>query len=263
MGDAGSQRVDLVEVFSSFQGEGPHVGRSTLFVRLAGCDLRCAWCDSPGTWLPGNVARVETSPASGERERVASPVELSHLIPWLERLEAPRHRFVSLTGGEPLLQPAAVGGIARWVRERGGRVLLETHGLHGEAMARVARDIDVVSMDWKLASDVRRASEPKGVPARPFHAEHERFLRAARDAGEVYVKLVVTAASRDEEIDEACRRIASIDRSVALVIQPVTPFATVKEAPDVRRLLGWLRRCEAVLDDVRLIPQTHKVIGAP
>ena len=44
--------ANLVEIFSSIQGEGPHVGESTLFVRFGACDLRCRWCDSPHTWRP-------------------------------------------------------------------------------------------------------------------------------------------------------------------------------------------------------------------
>ncbi|MGE4653124.1 MAG: 7-carboxy-7-deazaguanine synthase QueE, partial [Myxococcota bacterium] len=51
--------ANLVEVFSSIQGEGPHVGASTVFVRFGGCDLRCAWCDSPHTWLPSKRCRLE------------------------------------------------------------------------------------------------------------------------------------------------------------------------------------------------------------
>ena len=42
--------VQLVEMFSSVQGEGPELGARTLFVRFAECDLRCAWCDTPHSW---------------------------------------------------------------------------------------------------------------------------------------------------------------------------------------------------------------------
>jgi organic radical activating enzyme len=59
--------ANLVEIFSSFQGEGPHVGCSTLFVRFGACDLRCRWCDSPHTWKAGPRCRIE-DPARGERE---------------------------------------------------------------------------------------------------------------------------------------------------------------------------------------------------
>ncbi len=254
--------IDLVEVFSSFQGEGPWVGASTLFVRLGGCDLRCAWCDSPETWIPGRRARIETTPGGGVFEEVESPIAFDALRAWLERLDAGRHRFVALTGGEPLLQPEAVSALARAARALGSRAYLETHGLCTDAMAAVAADIDVVSMDWKLASDVRRASDPKGAPPRPFHDEHARFLAAARSVLGVYVKVVVTPASLDEELDEVCRRMAEIDRAIPLVLQPVTPFGAVESSPDPATLLRWLARCEARLDDVRIIPQTHKTIGA-
>ncbi|MGH0034694.1 MAG: 7-carboxy-7-deazaguanine synthase QueE [Myxococcota bacterium] len=253
--------IDWVEIFSSYQGEGPYVGASTLFVRLAGCDLRCAWCDSPETWRPSSRARAETRRGSGEFDPAASPIGAAELAGHLERLEAGRHRFVSITGGEPLLQPEAVLAIAEVVRGLGGRVFLETHGLCANAMARVAGAVDVVSMDWKLASDVRRASEPRRGTPEPFHAEHTRFLEAARAAGEVNVKLVLTRASRDDEIDEVVRRIAGIDPAVPLILQPVTPFGAVVESVLPERLLGWQRRAEQTLADVRIIPQTHKLVG--
>jgi organic radical activating enzyme len=254
-------QVDWVEMFSSFQGEGPHVGRSTLFVRLGGCDLRCAWCDSPGTWIPPTEARVETERGSGRFEKAESPIAIETLVAHLERLEAGRHRFVSLTGGEPLLQPEAVVALADAAHRLGARVLLETHGLCTEAMAAVAPHVDVVSMDWKLASDVRRASDPKGSTPEPFHDEHARFLEAARAAGEVIVKVVVTADSREEELDEVVRRLAAHPHPPVLVLQPVTPFGAVKERVDPERMLAWQRRAEERLPDVRVIPQTHKQVG--
>jgi pyruvate-formate lyase-activating enzyme len=172
------------------------------------------------------------------------------------------HRFASLTGGEPLLQPEAVRELASALRERGPRVLLETHGLLSEALERVVDCVDVVSMDWKLASDVRRAGERRG-PAQPFHGEHERFLRVARRAPEVVVKVVVTPASQDEELDEMARRIAGVDASLPVVVQPVTPFGPVKAAPSAARLLALVARLSRTLAHVRLIPQTHRLLGAP
>ena len=59
--------MNLVEVFSSVQGEGTHVGETTLFVRFGECDLRCRWCDSPHTWQPARVCCFETHRGSGEQ----------------------------------------------------------------------------------------------------------------------------------------------------------------------------------------------------
>ena len=251
--------ANLVEIFSSFQGEGPHVGASTLFVRFGACDLRCRWCDSPHTWKAGPLCRIE-DPARGERE-IANPVPLAEVAAAAEALHVERHRFVSLTGGEPLLQPEAVRAIAHVLRARGPRILLETHGLATAALEHAIDAIDVVSMDWKLASEVERADHPRGAAREEFHAEHAAFLRIALRAGETYVKVVVTPATRDEELDALARHLAAVDPAVPLVIQPVTPRGAVKQSPAPAQLLAWQRQLEATLRDVRVIPQTHAQLG--
>jgi len=251
--------ANLVEIFSSFQGEGPHVGRSTLFVRFGACDLRCRWCDSPHTWKAGPRCRIE-DPARGERV-LDNPVPLKEVVAAANALHVERHRFVSLTGGEPLLQPEAVRAIAGALRGRGPRILLETHGLATAALERVIDAIDVVSMDWKLASEVERADHPRGAAREEFHAEHAAFLRIALRAGETYVKVVVTPATRDEELDALAQHLAAVDPAVPLVIQPVTPRGPVKESPPAAQLLAWQARLERQLRDVRVIPQTHPGLG--
>jgi len=160
--------LNLVEVFWSVQGEGVHVGEPSVFVRLGECDLRCSWCDSPDTWKRAQRCRLETLPGSGRFDDVPNPVSVEATVSAVERLFArdpgaipSRGGLVSITGGEPLLQPDAVRALARALRARGLRTLLETHGLLGEALTSVVTDIDVVSMDWKLASSVRRASDPR------------------------------------------------------------------------------------------------------
>jgi pyruvate-formate lyase-activating enzyme len=122
--------------------------------------------------------------------------------------------------------------------------------------------VDVVSMDWKLASDVRREDEPRGAPGAPFHGEHERFLRAAREGAEVVVKLVVTPASEDAELDEALERIAAVDPATPVVLQPVTPVGPVRERPTAERMLALEARFSRRLADVRVVPQTHPIWGA-
>jgi 7-carboxy-7-deazaguanine synthase len=252
---------NLVEIFASAQGEGPYVGRSTVFVRFGECDLRCLWCDSPGTWKPAAECRVERSAGSGDFETLANPVSVERALAAIDALRPSPASDVSLTGGEPLLQPDDVAALAGGIRERGMRVYLETHGLAVAALERVVDTVDFVSMDWKLESDVRWADKSRrGTPG--FGELHERFLRTARAGAEVYVKVVVTPNTRPEEIDALCARIAAVDPAVPLVLQPVTPMGGVKTAPEARAMLETLWRCEARLPDVRLIPQTHRSYGA-
>jgi organic radical activating enzyme len=251
--------ADLVEIFASVQGEGPHVGRSTLFVRFGGCDLRCRWCDSPHTWQPSARARLPR--ADGGFDELPNPVAIERIVAAAETLGFERLAFVSLTGGEPLLQPDALRATADALRGRGPRLLLETHGLAHAALERVVDAIDVVSMDWKLASEVWRASDPPREAPRPYHAEHAAFLRVARRAPEVYVKAVVTPATRDDELDAMAEAIAGVDRRVPLILQPVTPRGAVSERPSGAQLVGWHRRLERTLADVRTIPQAHPLLG--
>jgi organic radical activating enzyme len=254
---------NFVEVFSSVQGEGPHVGASTLFVRLGVCDLRCRWCDSPHTWRAAETCRVQLARGGDEHRAIANPVTVSAIVEAAVALELERHAFVSLTGGEPLLQPDVVHALAGSLRKRGPRIHLETHGLATAALAQVVDLVDVVSMDWKLVSDVRREGESFKEARADFHDEHEAFLRIGTRAPEVYAKIVVTTATRDEEVLEAARRIARVAKDTLLVLQPVTPRGPVTERPGATQMLRLGAAAETILPNVRVIPQTHPIYGAP
>ena len=160
---------------------------------------------------------------------------------------------------------AAVCELASSLRVRGSRVLLETHGLAVEAVSTAAGVVDVVSMDWKLSSNVRRESDARHGPVADFHDAHEAFLKRALESvtagATVYVKAVVTSSTRDDELREMSERIARVSVKTPLILQPVTPSGPVREAPAVERMFACLRLCQERLADVRLIPQTHKSLG--
>lgn len=94
------------EIFYSIQGESTYSGRPCVFVRLAGCDLRCSWCDTPYAFNEGRKMSIDE--VLQEVDRYGSPL-------------------VELTGGEPLLQPDVYPLMARLI-ESGRTVLLETGG---------------------------------------------------------------------------------------------------------------------------------------
>jgi organic radical activating enzyme len=255
--------LNLVEIFSSVQGEGLYVGAPTVFVRFGGCDLRCSWCDSPHTWRPASRCRIEERPGSAVFRERECPVPVADAEAAIAALGPAAGDFVSLTGGEPLLQPDALLELAEALRLRGLRVYLETHGLAVEALEQVCGHVDVVSMDWKLASDVRREGEAARTgAARSFHDLHQRFLEVATRRSETLVKIVVTLNSSDQEIAEVCRRISASAPATPLVLQPVTPFGKVRDTPSASRLLSLVRQCRESLETVRLVPQTHKVYEA-
>ncbi len=254
-------QASLVEIFASAQGEGPEVGRSTVFVRFGGCDLRCRWCDSPGTWKKSSSYRIEVAPGSAEFAEHVNPISAIEIAEIAVGLAPQPSTWISLTGGEPLLQPEAVAAVVDEVGRRGRRVYLETHGLHSEALSSFVERVDLVSMDWKLASDVRWGPGETPMPGQDFHDAHEAFLRVAQRARDVYVKVVLTPSTRDEELDAMIDRIVAVSSEIPLVLQPVTPTGGVSAMPQSDQLLRWLAHAQARLADVRLIPQTHPIYG--
>lgn len=128
--------LPIQETFVSVQGEGVLAGTPSSFVRVSGCNLRCAWCDSPKTsWEP-------------EHRRIS----LEDLINTCSH--GPRH--VVLTGGEPLLF-AEMAGLSQGLRERGHHVTVETAGtvwLEG-------LECDLLSGSPKLAHSTPTERDPK------------------------------------------------------------------------------------------------------
>jgi 7-carboxy-7-deazaguanine synthase len=94
------------ELFSSIQGETTRAGMPCFFIRLAGCHLRCAWCDTQYAFFDGRVMTV---------------------LECIEAAEAARRPLVEVTGGEPLLQKSA-HALLEGLCNRGFEVLLETSG---------------------------------------------------------------------------------------------------------------------------------------
>src|SRR5262245_34132648 len=146
--------VPVLEVFSSFQGEGPRVGERQVFVRLARCDLRCAFCDTPESYPTPRTARVQREPLREGDEHPSNPMRVADVLRAIERLDAPRglHRAVSITGGEPLLHPKAVRAIGLGARALELRVHLETGGHRPGPLAEVLDAIDEATPDVKIES---------------------------------------------------------------------------------------------------------------
>lgn len=253
---AGELRVPVLEVFSTFQGEGLHVGERQIFVRLAGCDLRCAFCDTPESFPAPGRARVQTRPGEEVDEHLENPVAVDELVDVVLRLDAPRglHRAVSLTGGEPLLHPDALVVLGAAWRERRLDVHLETGGHRPEALEHVLPFVDTVSPDLKLESAT-------GEPT-PWEA-HRRVLHLLERTGKgLAVKAVVARETPDEEVARAAAFCREHAPTLPLVLQPVTPVVPGgPEAPEARDLFRLHAAAAARHPHVRVVPQVHRLLG--
>jgi len=104
-----SLEIPLMEAFHTIQGEGFHQGRAAFFIRLAGCDVGCHWCDVKTSWDPGKHPRVFI------RDIVGKALEQSA-------------RIAVITGGEPLMHDLT--GLTRALKDHGFKTHIETSGVY-------------------------------------------------------------------------------------------------------------------------------------
>ncbi len=97
---------NLVEIFSGIQGEGPYAGQRHIFVRLAECNLSCAYCDQLEARSVPETCLVEQSSGRRDFRPEPNPVAAEAAARAIGQLHTPRnlHQAVAVTGGEPLLQ---------------------------------------------------------------------------------------------------------------------------------------------------------------
>lgn len=246
----------LVEIFSSVQGEGLLVGERQVFVRFAGCNLDCAYCDTPAARAEPPVCRIERSPGAQDFEQRPNPVSVGDLVEDVSALVKPQpglHHSVALTGGEPLLHADFLLEALPLLGGLGLRAYLETNGTLADELIRIIGHLDAVCADIKLPSATQRP---------PIWQLHEAFLlalAAREDPARVdFVKCVIVAKSTAEEIERAARLVASIRAEMPLVLQPVTPTGPGIEPPSAQQTLDLQAAAKQHLPRVRVIPQLHR-----
>ncbi|MDY4475860.1 MAG: 7-carboxy-7-deazaguanine synthase QueE, partial [Mitsuokella sp.] len=128
-------------------------------------------------------------------------------------------------------------------------IFLETNGTLYQQLEEILDIVDIISMDIKLPSIIRT----------PQWEAHKAFLRLAREK-DLYVKLVVSEETGDEEFRTAVQLLAEIAPEALFIIQPVTPYGGCQAAAP-GKILTYQAYALQYLRDVRVIPQTHKMIG--
>ncbi|MGM0443885.1 MAG: radical SAM protein [Fibrobacterota bacterium] len=124
-------RLEISELFTSLQGESTHTGEICSFIRLTGCNLRCAYCDTTYSHSRGNF------------------MELDEILRWVAQQ---RTTLVEITGGEPLCQEGAIRLAQRLIQE-GYRVLVETNGTKDISLL---PDETIKIVDYKLPGSGRK-----------------------------------------------------------------------------------------------------------
>lgn len=247
-----SSPAPICELFSSVQGEGYLVGRRQVFIRFSGCNLECSYCDTEHSNL--ETFRQETAPGSAQFDYLKQPVQLADIsatvAKWIALLPN-AHHSISVTGGEPLLH---VEILKKWLPElrRLLPIYLETNGTLPAQLEEILPHLDFISMDMKLPS-------VSGCEESIFDL-HRQFLNLAH-SNHVSVKIVAGSTTTAAEVGKAADIISKVDRDIPLFIQPLSlPDGSI--GISVPHMLKLQELASAVLSDVRVIPQMHKMLGA-
>ena len=238
----------MIEIFSSVQGEGKYLGCRQIFVRLADCNLSCAYCDT--NFNRADFCKVETFAGAMIFRNEKNPLDAAQVAEIIKNFadEVPT-QAVSFTGGEPLIHWQFIRDVASAIKNSGLKIFLETNGTLYNEFEKISDIVDIISMDIKLPS----------VIGQNLFSLHEKFLRAARGK-DLYVKIVVTGETTPEEFSAAIDLISQVDKNILLILQPVTPVGKICAA-SAEKILSFQAVALRKLKNVRVIPQTHKIIS--
>lgn len=171
------------EIFASLQGEGHSCGRPSVFLRLAFCNLSCAWCDTRYTWdwqiYDQQQEVMEMSLA--EVEQALGTLEGDNLV---------------VTGGEPLLQQQALAVLLRRQKAKGFRVEIETNGTIAPE-----HNLEGIVDQWNVSPKLSNCEEPER------RRLVDNVLRVFRENPKAYFKFVIQCGDDLNEVEMLVRRL--------------------------------------------------------
>jgi 7-carboxy-7-deazaguanine synthase len=236
-------RVRVSEIFTSFEGEGAFVGKKTMFIRLAGCHLKCRWCDTKYA-LPldsGNDYQVD---------------EIKDLI--IKELQPFTYK-VNFTGGEPLLQYEAVIQLADFIKKCTNlKTYIESSCFDSELFEKILPYMDICKIEFKTEdSKVVEDEDYDNLLLNEFRC----LELAIQNNKTTYIKIVVTNSTNLESFKNLVYNISKKikpSNNMDFIIQPSHGI----DQPTFNKLLDTYDIVQPMFPEVRIIPQLHKEIGA-
>ena len=233
----------IFEIFTSIEGEGILYGTKTLFVRLAGCPYSCFYCDT-----------LDALPLDSGKEY--SITEACNLID--SNLQDNTFK-VNFTGGEPLIQHEAVSELAKHVKARGIPTYLESACFDSKKFMHVLPSIDFVKIEFKTIDS--EFIDEKHYP--DLVRNTLECLQATVEAKKTtYIKIVVSSKTTIGSFKDLLGKIFEIiskENISGFIIQPTTSISE----PTLEQLLKFYDAVYPHYNEVRVVPQLHKIISAP
>jgi 7-carboxy-7-deazaguanine synthase len=170
--------MKVTEIFHSLQGEGKNQGKPCLFIRMAGCNLKCRWCDTPESRGGGMIMALDTV--------------LEHV--W--RMNPP---YICITGGEPLLQTDELEHLLDSLAKQGTLIDIETNGTIDfsriQPYASICMDVKCPSSeeqsDLALLEKIRQRDSVKFVVKDEADCQYAmEVMKTHQIAGEIFISPV-------------------------------------------------------------------------
>lgn len=228
-------KAPIIEIFSSFQGEGLLIGERQIFVRFAGCNLNCNYCDTNDS----------KSVSSGN---LMTPDEV---VEEINKLLTPDCKTISFTGGEPSLYPDFISEVSK---NFDLKIMLETNGTLPENIASIER-LDVVSLDIKLPEHFDGEFDNS-----IFLNEIKSLNLLITNAINVYCKVVILPSTKIKSFKEVVEKLSqniSNKSNLKIIIQPSSPLGEWK---DLNFKLFEFSEVVGQYFEVSTIPQIHKIL---
>ena len=235
--------VRLFEIFTSIEGEGILYGTKTLFVRLAGCPFTCFYCDT-----------IDALPMDSGKEYTID--DACKVID--EQLEDNTFK-VNFTGGDPLVQHEAVAAMAKHVQAKNIPTYIESACFDSNRFAKILPFIDIIKIEFKT-----KDSEFVDSTHYPNLIENvfDCLDNTIKSKKTIYIKIVVSSKTKLEDFKELVSKIftkTSKNEIDGFIIQPTSNIAE----PSLEKLLNFYDTVFPYYEQVRIIPQLHKLINAP
>ena len=234
--------VRIYEIFTSVEGEGILYGTKTLFVRLSGCPFKCFYCDTKGA-LPMD---------SGKEYSINEAKEII-----MKNLEKNTYK-VNFTGGDPLAQSKAVAELAKFVQRKKIPTYLESSCYDSSKFAQVLPYINFIKIEFKTPEsgfvDIKHYSKL---------LENElECLRIAKKSKKItYIKVVISSQTQLSYFKKLLKKIFKIISKTELAGFIIQPTYGISE-PSLEQLFSYYDEVYTYYDQVRIVPQLHKFIGA-
>ena len=235
-------KVRLFEIFTSVEGEGILYGTKTMFVRLAGCPFTCFYCDT-----------LEALPMDSGSEYTIE--EACNLI---DKNLAENTYKVNFTGGEPLIQTEGVLRMAKHLKSKNILTYLESSCYDSKKFSQVLPFMDFIKIEFKTP-------EAKFVDTNHYSKLIENSLECLKISINskkiTYIKIIVSEKTELRDFKELLDKIFDIVSKKDLdgfIIQPTYGIAE----PSLEKLLQFYDLVFPLYNEVRIVPQLHKFIGA-